>query len=376
MMARKFVNKMFVADQATCLASIPFPKPGLDDSTDGSGAALHNLLAMGCGWSMDAQEYRVNIVDVALSIHHENNPPTLIKLASFRVESRPTCVCTADHGDGSISILAGCTNGHLYRLRMVVPTAPGSSPESIQLQSDDFDGAALLSWLPMHATAISAIGVSPDGRYVATASLDGRCINVADVSLSSEAAKLSSVLLHGTGTPTCLHWASPTTIIYGTMQGNLYLIDTGTQVKTLIYNGSNGNNNSDEIICLDVNTAQPHIFAAGDAGGRLNVYDLRKAGSSSDGSSEVIVGGGVVSSGGRVNDVEFVANSSEGGTYGSEYIVYSTSKGEIGSTLARGNVAATRSLHVEESSGVLGLSFVGQHIFGISSQEMLIHVRM
>jgi hypothetical protein len=95
----------------------------------------------------------------------------------------------------------------------------------------------------------------------------------------------------------------------------------------------------------------------------LNVYDLRKAGSSSDGSSEVIVGGGVVSSGGRVNDVEFLANSSDGGTYGSEYIVYSTSKGEIGATLARGNVAAARSLHVEESSGVLGLSSVGQHIF-------------
>jgi WD40 repeat protein len=368
-MARKFVNRMFVADQATCMTSIPFPKPSLeeDESIDndrsGSGAALHNLLAIGCGWSMDAQEYHINIIDLALSTHHETNPPMLIKLASFQVDARPTCMCTADHGNGTISILTGCTNGHVYRLRMVVPTAPGSSPESIQLQSDDFDGASLVPWLSMHDTSITAMDVSSDGRYVAAASLDGGCINVADLSLSSsEGAKVSSMPLPGNGVPvTCLQWASPTTIVYGTMQGSVSLIDTGTQIAKLIHS------NSDEISCLDVNAAQPHIFAAGDAGGRLQVYDLRRAGSSSG--EEVVVGGGVVSSGGvggRVNDVKFVGSDSSG-TYGSEYIVYSTSNGEIGATLARGNVAAARILHVENSR-VLGLSCAGQHI--------LIHVRM
>jgi hypothetical protein len=74
-------------------------------------------------------------------------------------------------GGGAMLLLAASSDGSVARLRMQVPTQPGSRPEDIQLRGEDFDGALLLPWLDAHAAAVAALsantGVYGDGRMAA-----------------------------------------------------------------------------------------------------------------------------------------------------------------------------------------------------------------
>jgi hypothetical protein len=63
-------------------------------------------------------------------------------------------------GGGAMLLLAASSDGSVARLRMEVPTQPGSRPEDIQLRGEDFDGALLLPWLDAHAAAVAALSAN------------------------------------------------------------------------------------------------------------------------------------------------------------------------------------------------------------------------
>ena len=78
------------------------------------------------------------------------------------------CFCcthpqVADLGGGAMLLLAASSDGSVARLRMQVPTQPGSRPEDIQLRGEDFDGALLLPWLDAHAAAVAALSANTGG---------------------------------------------------------------------------------------------------------------------------------------------------------------------------------------------------------------------
>jgi hypothetical protein len=64
-------------------------------------------------------------------------------------------------------IVGASSTGVLCRLRMEVPTAPGSDPSAISLQGgSDFDESRLNEWLTPHRGAVRGLDVSPDSSEV------------------------------------------------------------------------------------------------------------------------------------------------------------------------------------------------------------------
>ena len=129
-MGAPFLSRHFLAEQAQVAALLPFPPSGAD------GGTAHALLALG-GWAQDAQEHHLTIADLAVCYRGTNvaAQPTLSRLASFEPPAPITSLAGGDLGAGRVLLLAGAADGSLSRLRLQVPTAPGSHPEQIQVGS-------------------------------------------------------------------------------------------------------------------------------------------------------------------------------------------------------------------------------------------------
>ena len=215
-----------------------------------SAALAHNLLALG-SWSQEAQEARLTLFDLAVSHRGNEiaAQPAMSRLASFQHSGRvaaleasvcmlgrhllaqwqrnsmadssdagltshvplslnclhitsvvaavtAVCCCcppwraqVADVGSGSgaLMLLTASTDGSVSRLRLQVPTQPGSQPEAVQLrgEGEDFDGLALIPWLDCHAAAVSALCANTatgalrwmrGGRVVVCACLGFSCV--------------------------------------------------------------------------------------------------------------------------------------------------------------------------------------------------------
>jgi hypothetical protein len=100
------------------------------------------------------QEYRISIFDLAVPQRGGDDvaaAPELGRLATFPHRGAVTAIEAAEVGSGSVYLIAASAEGHLTRLRLQVPTAPGSAPEAVQLQDDFGDGGdALPAWIDVH----------------------------------------------------------------------------------------------------------------------------------------------------------------------------------------------------------------------------------
>lgn len=88
--------------------------------------------------------------------------PQLESLASF--ETQALCTSLDVHHDpvtSSVVVVAGLDDGTLVRLRMNVPTLPGSSPSAIRLQNGDFVDTQLLTWARPHRHTCSSVSLDP-----------------------------------------------------------------------------------------------------------------------------------------------------------------------------------------------------------------------
>lgn len=104
------------------------------------------------------QEHRLSIFDVAVWYSGpEASTPSLNRLASFQHSGAVTATKAADLGNGSVLLATASDEGTICRLRMQVPTHPGSSPESINLKGEDLDEAMLKPCVDAHTTSIAAM---------------------------------------------------------------------------------------------------------------------------------------------------------------------------------------------------------------------------
>ena len=111
------------------------------------------------------QESQLLLVDfrTMYSASDIHSHPELSVLASFRGESSIAAISASTEVDGSgcVSVVAGLANGALSRLRMSVPTVPGSSPESITLFEEDFqEDASLNIWTRPHSGLVAAVDIA------------------------------------------------------------------------------------------------------------------------------------------------------------------------------------------------------------------------
>jgi hypothetical protein len=110
------------------------------------------------------QEHRLSIFDVAVRYNgSEAATPAINKLACFQHPGTVTAAKAVDMGEGSVMLVTASDEGRLCRLRMQVPTAPGSSPAGIQLKGEDLDGPFLSPCVEAHSCSITGMDVHAGG---------------------------------------------------------------------------------------------------------------------------------------------------------------------------------------------------------------------
>lgn len=98
----------------------------------------------------------------------------------------------ADLGGGSCIAISGHADGRLCRLRLAAPQAPGAALSQIELAGGgDFEGAALLPWLPLHAGAVADLALHADSREVRRRR--GRCQSLLSCCLAMCAVDHASI---------------------------------------------------------------------------------------------------------------------------------------------------------------------------------------
>eukprot|EP00887_Chlorella_sp_A99_P008210 scaffold12.g8210.t1 len=370
-MAGPFLSRHFLAEQARCATLLPFPPA--------AGGPAHSLLALG-SWA--GEEARLTIADLAVTCASDDvaAPPALSQLASFAAPAAVAAVAAADLGGGRVLLLAAGADGSLGRLRMQVPTAPGSQPEQIQLQSDDFDGPLLLPWVEPHRCAVAGLDIQPDVRAAVTAAVDG---SLALTPLDAPGGAPRARLLWSCGGAvsfTGARWAGPNAVVTASLQGQLAQWDAragGPAARPALQAAAAG---GQPLTCLDVHPAQSYSCAAGDAAGVVHVWDLRRAGTGEAALAQV---GG--SNAAAVTSLSFDAVSATSAAVGGQQLVYGTAAGEVGVLAAPAHGAAAvataaappaRRLYQEPAAGVvalcLGAAGPSSQLLCLTEQEGLV----
>ncbi|PRW44562.1 nuclear pore complex NUP43 [Chlorella sorokiniana] len=390
-MGKPFLSRHFLGEDLSCIAAVPFAAAG---AAEGGVATTHNLLALGT-WSEDAQESRLTIVDLAVG--HSGDEvaahPAMKRLASFTHSGRVAAVEVADLGSGALLLLAASGDGIVGRLRMTVPTQPGSQPEEIQLREEDFDGALLLPWLDAHTAPVAALAASTDRRELLTAAADG---SLALTPLTAEDSSSSSRLYDSSGAVTfsAARWNGPHTAVTGSLQGLLHVWDArqggrpALQLQQPVPAGTAPGVAAlpaAAITCLDVHPAQHFACATGAADGSIAVWDLRAASASQQPGQQAGAGAAAApavaccsvtgGTGASVCDLRFEGSSTIGS--GSQRLVYCTSGGALG-LLRDAAAGAGRLLFQEPTAAVrgccMGATGPCTQLFATTDQEGLVYI--
>ncbi|KAI3428409.1 hypothetical protein D9Q98_007236 [Chlorella vulgaris] len=400
-MPAPFLSRHFLAEQASCVAQVPFAAAG---AAEDGVAITHNLLAMGT-WCEDAQEARLTLIDLAVGHSGDEivQQPAMTRLASFHHSGgRVAALEVADCGNGAVLVLAASGDGSVSRLRMQVPTQPGSQPTAIQLREEDFDGALLLPWLvDVHPQGVAALCANTDRKELLTAGADGSLfLTPLGADSSSSGTRLYSSA--GAVTFTAAHWCGSQTAVTGSLQGLLHTWDTrqaGGPVLQLeqpsaMRDGTVGLPRlAPAITCLDVHPAQHFCCATGGSDGGVALWDLRLASSSSSlpqaaassfpGSKQPLqtavsccaVGSTGDGRASAVCDIQFEGAGSIGS--GSQRLIYCTSGGAVG--VIRDVAAATGRLLFQEPTAAVRACCLGaagpcSQVFACTDQEGLLYM--
>ena len=107
------------------------------------------------------QDYQLGIGDLIVKYGGNDVVDTanFSTLASFRTGAEPLCLASAEI-NGRVFLIAAHSDGSLARLRIEVPSTPGSLPEMMQLCEEDFSDADVLPWVQAHRGPATAVDVN------------------------------------------------------------------------------------------------------------------------------------------------------------------------------------------------------------------------
>lgn len=176
-------------------------------------------------------------------------------------------------------IIAGSTDGNLYRLKLNLPTVPGSSPSAIRLDGADFEDAELLVFAKPHDGCCSSVAVHENGNIAASVSLDGRlCITNIDSTSRMAGSKIHHDSGGAVSFSACQWTMSGEAIVTANHQGRATVWDLRDKRSTLLLGCeeySSVKSNRESLISLACNPAKSHVCVVGTVGGHLSEWDFR-----------------------------------------------------------------------------------------------------
>jgi WD40 repeat protein len=209
--------------------------------------------------------------------------PELSLLSTFVSHSRCTTIdigrqFKSFHGDSSM-VVAGSTDGHLYRMKLTLPTIPGSSPSAIRLDGSDFENTSLLSFARPHRGFCSSVAVHENGNVAASVSLDGTlCISNLDGKSRGQASRVHHDSA-GAVSFSCCRWTmSGDSVVTTNHQGGTSvwdLRDVKSKLLLRCHEYSSNKGRGESLISLACNPAKSHVCVVGTDGGHLYEWDFR-----------------------------------------------------------------------------------------------------
>ena len=209
--------------------------------------------------------------------------PDLSLLSTFVSPSRCTTVdigrqSKSLHGDCSM-VVAGSTDGHLYRMKLTLPTVPGSSPSAIRLDGSDFENTSLLNFAKPHRGFCSSVAVHQNGDFAVSVSLDGTiCVSNLDGKSRGQASRVH----HDSGGAvsfSCCEWTmSGDSVVTTNHQGGASVWDLRDMRSKLLlgYNECNPSEmRGESLISLACNPGKSHVCVVGTDGGHFCEWDFR-----------------------------------------------------------------------------------------------------
>ncbi|CAL8470373.1 g9915 [Coccomyxa elongata] len=387
---KNHLSRHFLGTQPSVLRSIPFAPAGAPDK---DGVALkHRLLAL-ADWNQDSEQHRLSIANLQVRQKEGSIESAIVQeLASWVTDGSIKAMEVGDLGGGELVIVAGSSRGHLSRLRLTSPLAPGSDPSEVQLQGEgDMEGADLLPWKTLHRGRVAALDICADTREVVSAGEDGALFVVP---LESTSAPQPFVEARASASYRAVRWASQQTFVSAGTTGGLEVWDKRrpgkSQLRSPLSWGLMGSPALDashglerQINCIAAHPSRPHLCATGSSSGTVAIWDLRftvqpavhvspKPGSGEV--WEVHFDGYEPFSGALGGSDPLVLFCTSGGVLG----IVSSSAGSLAENAAAdGEIRPSSVLYEEPCSGIRSFDVdtsSGQDIFCATEQECLVYL--
>lgn len=280
------VSRHSVGLLPSVISSVPFPSAGPEVA---DGRTIHHNILCVAGWNEDVREHQLNLVNLNVQklLGEIDEVPEVSLLSSFSVPRAVTSLDVAQETRGSTVVVAGGDNGALYRLKLSLPTAPGSSPSAIRLDTADIGETDLLEFCRPHRHLVSDVRVHDSGEMAVSVSLDGSMcmtdLTATTQSLGSSSARSASRTVVQTASTSFTQCAftrsSGSSIVTGNYQGNCAVWDVrapsstgGSSSKLRVGNDANP---VEPITALETHPSKPHVFVCGGAAGLFKEYDFR-----------------------------------------------------------------------------------------------------
>ena len=290
------VSRHSLGLQPSALCTVPFPAAGPEDA---EGRTVHHNILCVAGWNDDIREEQLNLLN--LNVHKVlgeiADPPEVSLLSSFAVPRPVTCVDVPQETRGSTIVVAGGGDGGLYRLKLTLPTTPGSSPSAIRLDAADIGDTDLLEFSRPHRQLVTDVRVHESGEVAASVSMDGS-LCLTDLTGSASASHSRAVVRNvATSFTQCAFTRSSNlSVVTGSHQGCCVVWDVrggsgssklrvGDRANgTNSTNSTNNTNNTDgavsnlssePVTSLATHPSKPHVFVCGGAAGLFQEYDFR-----------------------------------------------------------------------------------------------------
>ena len=269
----------------SAIASVPFPRAGPEDA---EGRTVHHNILCVAGWNDDVREHQLNLMNLNVQklFGEIDDVPEVSLLSSFTVPRAVASLDVSQETRGSTMVVAGGDDGALYRLRLTLPTAPGSSPSAIRLDTADFGETDLLEFCRPHRHLVSDVRVHESGEVAVSVSLDGSMCMTDLTSRSSQTVVQNAATSF---TQCAFTRSSRSSIVTGSHQGCCVVWDARTPaggdgssapggsgaLATGKLRVGNDANDAEPVTALATHPSKPHVFVCGGAEGLFKEYDFR-----------------------------------------------------------------------------------------------------
>jgi WD40 repeat protein len=278
------VSRHFLGMAPNSIASVPFPAAGPEDSE--GRTSHHNILCL-AGWNDDLREYQLSIINLNVQkvLGEIAEAPEVSLLSSFVAPKQVTCLDISQGTRGETMVVGGSSDGSLYRLKLTLPHAPGSSPSAIRLDAADIADADLVEFSRPHRHSVSDVRVHESGEVAASVSLDGS-LCLTDLSLSTSGSQ-GSLGGESVDRSRQIIWSESisftqcaftrlggSSIVTGSHQGCCVVWDARASGLSKVRMGK-GAYDIEPVTALATHPSKPHVFVCGGGSGLFREYDFR-----------------------------------------------------------------------------------------------------